>query len=69
MKILFFGKSKHNISHVAMVFDRRHNLMIEAGGGDSRTVNINMAHAQGAMVRIRPISSRKDLVSVIMPEY
>ena len=61
--LLFFGKSAGQISHVAIALDNRR--MIEAGGGDSTTVDLETAKKQNAFVRIRPI--RKDLVGVIMP--
>jgi len=63
--LLFFGKSKTQITHVAVAISPFQ--MIEAGGGDSTTVTNEIADKQGAMVRIRPISRRNDLVLIIMP--
>lgn len=65
--VLFFGKSKTNISHVA--FHIGNSRMIEAGGGGSRTTDSQDAIDSGAMVRIRPILSRSDLVAgIYIPE-
>lgn len=65
--ILFFGKSRFEISHVAIAVSDK--LMIEAGGGGSKTITVEDAIKQEAYVRIRPIKRRKDLVAVLMPEY
>jgi len=54
--LLFFGKSKTQISHIAMAIDEKQ--MIEAGG-EGRTPTSN------GMIRIRPINNRSDLVSII----
>lgn len=54
--ILFFGKDKDNISHVAMALNDWQ--MLEAGGeGRESTTD--------GMVRKRPIANRKDLVAAI----
>jgi cell wall-associated NlpC family hydrolase len=58
--ILFFGKDAKRITHVAIAIDN--DLMIEAGGGDSKC---KTAATSTGMVRIRPIESRKDLVSAL----
>lgn len=65
--LLFFGKSYKEISHVAMALDPYR--MIEAGGGDSSTKTVSEAAKRNAMVRIRLIKQRSDLVSVIKPSY
>lgn len=65
--ILFFGKSVQNISHVALALDELH--MIEAGGGNSTTVDKETAIKQNAFIRVRPISRRRDLVASILPRY
>lgn len=57
--IIFFGSDKH-ISHVGIAIDDKY--FIEAGGGDSSVVNLEMADIKNAFVRIRPISIRKDLL-------
>jgi peptidoglycan endopeptidase LytE len=56
--LIFFGKDRESISHVSIAIDN--SFMIEAGGGDSTTTNLKEAYKRGAMVRIRPINSRKD---------
>lgn len=56
--LLFFGKDRKHITHVAVALDRR--LMIEAGGGGSKCTSA--ANSSG-MVRVRPI--RSDLVEVL----
>lgn len=63
--ILFFGRDRKNITHVAIAIDL--NFMIEAGGGDSSTVTNMEAIKRGAMVRIRPIKNRGDLQAVLKP--
>jgi cell wall-associated NlpC family hydrolase len=59
--VLFFGKSQHEITHVAIAISD--TLMIEAGGGDRTTLTIEDAIKRNAFVRIRKI--RPDLVSAI----
>lgn len=54
--LLFFGKDTKSITHIALSLD--HVDMIEAGGGDSKTID-------KGMVRIRPVKWRKDLVAVL----
>lgn len=63
--ILFFGKSKNSVSHVAIALNNK--LMIESGGGDSTTTSIDEAKKRGAFTRIRPI--RTDLVESIRLIY
>lgn len=60
--ILFFGSSPNKVTHVAIALTPL--LMVEAGGGNSSTTNINRAIEQSAFVRIRPIANRNDLVGV-----
>jgi len=60
--ILFFGSLEHKI-HVALALGK--TKMIESGGGGSRTLTIEDAIKQGAMVRFRNINKRKDLISGI----
>lgn len=62
----FYGTSE-KITHIAYMLNE--HLVIEAGGGDSTTTNIEVAKKQGACVRIRPFGHRKDLVAVIFPKY
>ena len=61
--VLFFGKSRTEISHIAVAINEK--LMIEAGGGNETTTTLSAAKAANAFVRIRPISNRKDLVAVL----
>lgn len=65
--LLFFGKSDQQITHVALAMTGRH--MLEAGGGGSSTVNLEAAIRQNAFVRIRPITSRTDLVAMVDPPW
>lgn len=65
--LLFFGKSVKEITHVAFAITPL--LMIEAGGGGSKTNSAQDAAAQNAYLRIRPISRRSDLVASIRPFY
>lgn len=61
--LLFFGKGRLGITHISMALSPL--LMIEAGGGGSHTQSAADAIKHGAMVRIRPIASRNDLVSTV----
>jgi peptidoglycan DL-endopeptidase CwlO len=55
--LLFFGKDTNSITHIGVAINNYQ--YIEAGGGDSKTVD-------KGMVRVRPISGwRKDLVAVL----
>lgn len=58
--ILFFGKGDEHITHVAIAIGN--GLMVEAGGGGSKCKTV--ATSTG-MVRVRPISWRKDLVAAL----
>lgn len=59
--ILFFGKTKKSITHVALAYSDK--LMLEAGGGGSKTITREDAIRDNAFVRMRPI--RKDLVAFL----
>lgn len=59
--LLFFGKSKSQITHVAMSLGS--GSMIEAGGGGSKTVTTADAISQNACIRIKSIYRRNDLVA------
>ncbi len=50
--LLFFGQSRQMITHIAICYNDKQ--MLEAGGTD-----------KDGMVRIRPISWRKDLVAIL----
>lgn len=61
--LLFFGSDHQAITHVGIALTDK--LMIEAGGGGSKTLTLGDAATQGAMIRVRPISNRKDLRAVL----
>lgn len=65
--LAFYGKDEAHVSHVAWCLDGV--SMIEAGGGDSTTINLKEAIRRGACARIRPIRARKDFLCTIMPIY
>lgn len=54
--LVFFGKDLKSITHIGLVINNFQ--YIEAGGGDSKTVD-------KGMVRIRPLTWRKDLIATI----
>lgn len=58
--ILFFGKDAEHITHVAICIGD--GLMVEAGGGSSKC---KTAATSTGMVRVRPISWRKDWVAAL----
>lgn len=58
--ILFFGKDAEHITHVAICIGD--GLMVEAGGGSSKC---KTAATSTGMVRVRPISWRKDWVATL----
>ena len=62
-----FGSANY-ISHVGVCIGG--GLMLEAAGGDKTTLSEEDAEKrQGAMVRIRPIKSRRDFVCYIDPFF
>ena len=65
--LVFFGQSTAKISHVGLMVDEDH--MLEYGAGNSSTTNLEQAIRQNAFGRIRPISSRSDLVTILSPRY
>lgn len=58
--VLFFGKDDKHITHVAICIGG--GLMVEAGGGGSKC---KTAATSTGMVRVRPISWRKNLVAAL----
>ena len=62
--LLFFGENRNSISHVAIAYND--HLMIESGGGTSKTTSLQDAEKRNAYIRIRPI--RKDLVACLKIE-
>ena len=61
--ILFFGKSKDNITHVAYAINTTY--MIEAAGGNSKCTSVEIANKFNAKVKVSPIKKRKDLVAIV----
>ena len=61
--ILFFGKSKDKITHVAYALSPTY--MIEAAGGNRKCTSVEIANKLNAKVKVSPIKKRKDLVAVI----
>lgn len=66
--LYFFGLSIQEITHVGFGIDCP-ELMLEAGGGGSKSVNAAKAAELNAYVRIRPCRRRNDLVAVVLPRY
>lgn len=65
--ILFYGQSKRDIDHTALVIDSY--SVIEAGGGDSSCLSLADAIRLNAFVRERAINLRLDIVAGILPNY
>jgi cell wall-associated NlpC family hydrolase len=65
--ICFYGKTESSIYHVAFALSE--HQIIEAGGGDHTTTSVAEAAKRDACVRIRPADARKDLVSIVLPNY
>lgn len=63
--LVFYGKPK--ITHVGFCLNSE--LMLEAGGGGSKTNTEKDAEAQNAFIRIRPIASRSDIAGYRYPDY
>lgn len=64
--LCFYGTSS-KIIHVAFGID--HFRIIEAGGGNSKTITREDAIKQNAFVRIRPYNHRSDLYAILRPVY
>ena len=62
--LCFYG-SEHLVTHIAICFDN--GVVLEAGGGGSKTTSYDLAVKQNAFVRLRHYMRRKDLVAVIKP--
>lgn len=65
--LVFFGESVTKITHVGFALDGY--LMLEAGGGDSQTLELKDAIARNAFIRLRPIRYRKDYLTCLNPRY
>ena len=63
--LVFYGGGAASISHVAVCIDETY--MVEAGGGDSRTVTLRDAIKKRAFVRRRAINRRDDIVGYADP--
>jgi cell wall-associated NlpC family hydrolase len=63
--LVFYGSSPTRISHVGMMIGE--DVMIEAGGGGSRTNDAGDAARDNAFVRVRPIDRRSDMIAVLYP--
>ena len=63
--LVFYGGGASSVSHVAVCIDETY--MVEAGGGDSRTVTLRDAIKKRAFVRRRPINRRNDIVGYADP--
>lgn len=62
--LVFYG-TPDKITHVAMCYNEL--LVLEAGGGGSKTKTREDAIKQNAFIRLRPVNHRKDLVSITKP--
>lgn len=63
----FYGESVTKINHVAFMVSPYQ--VLEAGGGDSTTVNREEAIKRNAFVRGRLLEHRADLVATLKPRY
>ena len=64
--LIFYGRSKDKISHVAMAINDKQ--IIEAGGA-GRDHELEDCKKTGACVRQRIYDYRKDLVAMVYPNY
>ena len=65
--VCFYGKSTTQITHCA--FGLGQYLMIEAGGGTSKTRTAEDAASSNAFIKIRPVNYRSDLIAMLVPPY
>lgn len=71
--IAFYGRATNAITHVAWCVNPYQ--MIEAGGGTSETVSLELARRKNAFIRMRLIqdpsglNGRRDFVAVLYPKY
>lgn len=63
--LVYFGKDK--ATHVAFCLNEK--LMLEAGGGGSKTNTAEDAASQNAYIRVRPVAIRKDILGYNRPPY
>jgi len=64
--LAFYGNGER-VSHISFFINDL--FILEAGGGDSTTTDIQRAIAKEAFIRMRPYDHRKDLLKIIMPKY
>lgn len=65
--LCFYGKDINNVTHVGMALNT--DVMIEAGGGSSKTLTVEDASKQNAFIKLSPIHRRKDFLLSCYPEY
>lgn len=65
--LCFYGQHSGVIRHVGIMVNDE--MILEAGGGTSKTKTLEDAIKHDARTRIRPYDYRKDLVEIILPDY
>lgn len=63
--LAFYGKSVTEVSHVVFCLDNYR--AVGANGGDRAVTNLEVARAEDARAKIRPINYRKDLIGICKP--
>lgn len=63
----FYGENLKKITHIGFLIDSFR--MVEAGGGGHLVKTKEDAGLQNAFVRIRPVKSRKDFLTTLLPPY
>lgn len=61
--LIFYGKSKSQITHIAIGLNN--DQMVESGGGGSKTTTIKAALEANAKVRVAAINRRMDQVAFV----
>lgn len=64
--LAFYGKHD-KVSHVGLFIDSWR--IVEAAGGNSKTINAKQAALQNAYIRVRPFDYRRDFIEAINPIY
>lgn len=64
--LIFWGKDTKSIKHVSIFCG--YGIMIDAAGGGSSTTTVEIANKQGAQVKQRLVSDKKDMAIVAMVE-
>lgn len=65
--LVFYGHSRHRITHVAFGLDKYRVLEAGSGGKSIRTMDDAIKH--NAVIRIRPYNYRSDSVAIYRPFY